>query len=437
MKNNQIFTVSESAVVGKGKHTAETVYAVHSTLRYVDRRFRVPDKLNVISINKDLYNECNHAKLILFKEGSQNFLCVTAVVDNTLSREEFMATAYVREQLSLYDNDSVLLCRYDERTYNQVFTQKVENIRENILVVSKTDSSKKEIKTDGSNHFEVYNPFSGDSIVVKASHIKVDPALPAGTVRLNRKQRIFLGLELPLFLTDEQWETITQCLGEQQRSMISEAYGTSDHILRSDVSYEIKQECQSIIKNLFGNEVRIIPVPETLLGTKKAIGRSLCNFYVGKSTISLIAKRPYDNDEGLDIVRMTHSNMNLLGINEMDKVVFQYKNKELSCRVLELDSEDSFLKTNRPVPIDLVIGIPIHIRKRLGIDDLTSAIKIDRDTIFIFKKSINEQVVPILLTLFSANLFSDSSILVSAMLSLIAVPIVLYFNLSSKRNMRA
>jgi hypothetical protein len=85
----------------------------------------------------------------------------------------------------------------------------------------------------------------------------------------------------------------------------------------------------------------------------------------------------------------------------------------------------------------LVVGIPAHIRRRLGIMDLSSSLKIDRDTSFIFVKSINEQIVPILLTLFSTNLFTDSSVIVSALLSLVAVPVVLYFNLSSKRNMRA
>ncbi|MBQ3003167.1 MAG: hypothetical protein IJD82_05500 [Clostridia bacterium] len=158
---------------------------------------------------------------------------------------------------------------------------------------------------------------------------------------------------------------------------------------------------------------------------------------MGKSTISLVGRRPYAIDEGLDIVRMTRSNMNLLGIDEMDKVILQYKNKKISCRVLELGDAEAFAETNLPISPDLAVGIPAHIRKRLGVLDLSSSVKIDRDTAFIFKKSINEQIVPILLTLFSANLFTDSSVALSALLSLVAIPIVLYFNLSSKRNMRA
>ena len=105
--------------------------------------------------------------------------------------------------------------------------------------------------------------------------------------------------------------------------------------------------------------------------------------------------------------------------------------------MLELDDSETFFETNLPISADMAIGIPVQIRKKLAINDLSSSIKVDRDTVFIFKKSINEQIIPILLTLFSANLFSDSSIIISALLSLIAVPIVLFLNLSSKRNMRA
>jgi len=118
-------------------------------------------------------------------------------------------------------------------------------------------------------------------------------------------------------------------------------------------------------------------------------------------------------------------------------VILQYKNKRVSTRVLELDDDEAFLETNLPISTDLVVCLPVHIRKQLGVLDLNSTVKVDRDTAFIFKKSINEQIVPVLLTLFSTNLFNDVSVILSAALSVLAIPIVLYFNLSSKRNMRA
>ena len=68
---------------------------------------------------------------------------------------------------------------------------------------------------------------------------------------------------------------------------------------------------------------------------------------------------------------------------------------------------------------------------------MNTIVKIDRDTGFIFRKSINNQILPVLLTLVSANLFIDKSVWISAALSVVAIPFVVYFNLSSKRNMRA
>ena len=150
-----------------------------------------------------------------------------------------------------------------------------------------------------------------------------------------------------------------------------------------------------------------------------------------------MCRRPYDPDEGSDIVRMTASNMSLLGIDPMDRVFLRYRKKSVSCRVLELDDKDAFLTTNIPVSPELVIGVPAHLRKKLGVTDLSSSIKVDRDTGFIFRRSFNEQIVPILLTLFTTQLFADKSIIISALLSIVAIPVVLYFNLSSKRNMRS
>ncbi len=201
-------------------------------------------------------------------------------------------------------------------------------------------------------------------------------------------------------------------------------------------SYDKKSKAKKIISKYCSGDISIIPIPESIYTKGKKLLRRLCDFYVGKSTLSLVCRRPYDIDEGLDIVRMTKSNMNLLGIDEMDKVILQYKNRKISCRVLELGDENAFSETNLPISLDLVVGVPAHIRKKLHVMDLSSSIKIDRDTTFIFRKSINEQIVPILLTLFSTNLFTDSSVIFSALLSLIAIPVVLYFNLSSKRNMR-
>ena len=101
-----------------------------------------------------------------------------------------------------------------------------------------------------------------------------------------------------------------------------------------------------------------------------------------------------------------------------------------------MDDEERFLETNTPSSKEIRVGIPVHIRKKLGITDLVSSVKIDRDTVFIFRKSIHEQIIPVLLTICSTQLFSGLSGLISGLISLLFIPLVVYVNLSSKRNMR-
>ena len=375
--------------------------------------------------------------MLLVEPETGNYIYVTLTTAPDVGDNTFLATTQVVRRLNLTDNATVNLYRLYSGTYQQIMTQRLENIRENNIVVSKFDANGKEIDLKNFSHYEIYNLLSGGSIVVKTGHIIIDPDLCAGTIRLNRKQRLFLGLELPRILTEEQWGFLEKRLTPDEMNEIISLYGAPGRAQTEDADHDVKKSCKKIIKKNLGLCTKIIPVLETVREPKKNIINAICDFYVGKSTISLMAKRPFENDEGLDIVRMTRSNMNLLGIDEMDKVVLQYKNKKISCRVLDFENENSFLKTNKPSPMELSVGIPAHIRNRLGIDDLSSAVKIDRDTVFIFKKSLNEQVVPIILTVFSAILFSDFSALAATLLSIIAIPIVVYFNLSSKRNMRA
>lgn len=406
-------------------------------LTHVKKSFSVPDRLNVICVNEKLYSACRFDKMLLVEPETGNYIYVTLTTAPDVGDNTFLATTQVVRRLNLTDNATVNLYRLYSGTYQQIMTQRIENIRENNIVVSKFDANGKEIDLKNFSHYEIYNLLSGGSIVVKTGHIIIDPDLCAGTIRLNRKQRLFLGLELPRILTEEQWDFLKKRLTPDEMNEIISLYGAPGSAQTEDADHNVKKSCKKIIKKNLGLCTKIIPVLETVREPKKNIINAICDFYVGKSTISLMAKRPFENDEGLDIVRMTRSNMNLLGIDEMDKVVLQYKNKKISCRVLDFENENSFLKTNKPSPMELSVGIPVHIRNRLGIDDLSSAVKIDRDTVFIFKKSLNEQVVPIILTVFSAILFSDFSALASMLLSIIAIPIVVYFNLSSKRNMRA
>ena len=435
-KKKNLFEYSENDIIFNYEKTEAHPFSERETLVFSNERFFYPDKLNVIAVSPSVYERHCHEKYVLTKKGGNGYINVTLVKKDSLENNCFYATSIIKDELSLKDGDEVELCRYTSCSFENIITQKIDHIRESELIISKKDTHGNLIPIDDYKYFELYNPFTYDSIIIKREHIVVDETLTKdGTIRLNRKQRFCLGCELPQILTAEQWNTLEA--NKEEIALISEVYDGEDHILNKNASYKQKSEAKKIIANHFASKMMLIPVLRSAGQKKKSFGRRLTDFYVGKSTISLICRRPYDNDEGLDIIRMSPSNMSLLGIDEMDKVILQYKDRKISTRVLSLEDDDAFLETNLPISTDLVVGVPVHIRKKLGVMDLSTTIKVDRDTAFIFKKSINEQIVPILLTLFSTNLFTDFSVVLSAGLSLLAIPIVLYFNLSSKRNMRA
>ncbi len=439
-KNNIHFIINNNRLLTIYNKTEHDIFSRFKHIYYQKEVVPHNEELNTIWVSPETLSYFTSEKLLLININSHTFINVILKAHTKIQNDCFATSSYIKEMLDVIDNESLYLGQYKETVFKKIFIQRIEHIKENNLMLSPDDYQDLIDNLDQlpCSLFEVYNDLTHESIVVKRSHIYVDESLKKGTIRLSKKQRIFLGQELPLFLSNEQWDILMKAISVESEDyqLICSAYSLDDHVLNNDLSYKKKERLKQIISTHCIGKLKIIPILEFAYEKKKSIRERLSNFYVGKSTISLIGKRPYTIDDGLDIVRISKANMNLLGVNEMDQVILQYKNRRKSCRVLELKEKDAFLENNRPISIDLAIGIPTHIRKELYITDLTSSIKIDRDTRFIFKKNINAQVVPILLTLFSANVFSDSSIILSALLSLVAIPIVLYLNLSSTRNMR-
>ncbi len=443
MKNLQkAFDFSSELPKIKGKkQDYSNVFELCEKLVLCDKRLS-SQNLNAISVSPELYKKYNAEKMVLFNRENGSFLNVKLQLDKGIQKNSFSATPNVKEVLNLQTDSVALLCSYNDYLFKRVYTQRIDYIRENTLSVSKQDYNGLFLQFEKSpfHLFEVYNTLTKDSIIIKKSHIVIDESLPAGTIKMNRKQRLWLGLELPLYFTDTQWDLLTHSLKDlpEDLAFIKQLYTAEDYFLKKDIPYKQQVRAKSIIEKHCKGDIRIIPVLQSFeTKNKRSILRKITDFYVGKSTLSLLARRPYEIDEGSDVVRMTKSNMHLLGVTEMDKVILQYKDKKISCRVLEINDKKAFQDTNLPINADLAIGVPANIRKKLGLTDISSAIKVDRDTAFIFKKSINEQVIPILLTLFSANFFTDSSVLLTALISIIGIPLVLYLNLSSKRNMRS
>ena len=394
--------------------------------------------LNTVGVSAETYDLLKGQGLVLFNPVNGKYADIVVAPTDT-DADKITATNYLKESLEITSDDELIILNNKTAVFSNVKIQRIDNIREDNVVIASKDFCGNEVDLDNFTFFQIFNCYTGDSVIVKKSHVQVDGSLAKGTILLNKKQRTFLGLELPKYIENSYWKEIVSKIpsdNAEDLQLLNFAYPDTDHFLKNDLEYEVKQKLLGVIKKYCKPRLSLVPVVDSYCQKVKVGFKAVSDFYVGKSTLSLICRRPYESDEGSEIVRMTATNMNLLGITEMDKVIVRYKNKSVRCRVQTLDDEKSFLEANVPISLNYAIGIPAHLRKKLGICNVNTAVKVDRDTGFIFKKSLNEQIAPVLLTLFSINLFNDPSIWKKALVSLLSIPIVVYLNLSSKRNMR-
>lgn len=384
MKNTIYTLVDGEVFVSSSKVRYGGLFDKSISLEVLPTHPKKGDVLNFALLNPADYEKLSRTKVLVHDSSSGLGMQVRIYPDEDTPLGKAVVSKRVRTVLHLEDNANIVLSRYVEHTLDTVSTQTVELIKKNVIVLSSTVAdSLKSLANGKVKLYQLYNETTGDNIIIKREHILVDKQKKDTDVSLTRKQRITLGLDVT------------------------------------------------------PSALKIIPVSDSIFYTKKkSVWSHIVDFYVGKSTISLRCTRPYENDEGSDIVRLSSANMKLLGVEEMDQVVLRYKNKSKKCRVLSLDDKEEFFKTNKPTSIDLSIGVPAHIRSELGVYDLNSSVKVDRDTSFILGRSLNEQIVPILLTVFSSKTLAGGDVWISVLLSLLAIPIITYLNLSSKRKMR-
>ena len=126
-------------------------------LTHVKKIFSVPDRLNVICVNEKLYSACRFDKMLLVEPETGNYIYVTLTTAPDVGDNTFLATTQVVRRLNLTDSATVNLYRLYSGTYQQIMTQRIENIRENNIVVSKFDANGKEIDLKNFSHYEIYN----------------------------------------------------------------------------------------------------------------------------------------------------------------------------------------------------------------------------------------------------------------------------------------
>lgn len=393
---------------------------------------------NRVEVSPALYEDFRNCRPVLFNKKNGSIFDVVLRQNDALDGNSIVIAKAAAKAMGANTGGSLMLLKNKAFTFCDIDVQRMENVKDDVAVVSATDANGEKVCPEDFLFFQIFNYYTNESVVLKGDHIKIDDSLDGGTILLNRKQRAFLALDAPPTIQKKHWNNITANANAAQKQALEKVYFDDGNyfVMRQDVSHSDKANAQSLLKELCPPRLLMHPVVQSFAMKRTAGKSAIADFYVGKSAMSLMCRRPYESDEGANVVRLCPSNMHLLGVTEMDMVILRHKHNFLRCHVLPLDDERAFAKENLPTSLNYAIGIPAHLRHKLGIYSLDTAVKVERDTKFLLKKSVNEQVIPTLLTLFSVGILQPLNLWQKILAAVLALPIVIYCNLSSKRNMR-
>lgn len=131
-------------------------------------------------------------------------------------------------------------------------------------------------------------------------------------------------------------------------------------------------------------------------------------------------------------------------MEETDKIVITYNNKEITVPILDIDTEHiaQLIKLNEEddqlkfIDSHLFIGITALSRNELEIPSIGTSVTVKRSMNSLFLKHLNKLVLPVIALLFTVvQLYKDLnwSIALTVAISLILLPIIIYTTLSEER----
>ena len=231
--------------------------------------------------------------------------------------------------------------------------------------------------------------------------------------RLTLKQRRLLDLELPTYIARPYLEELGEGLGDYYAD-------ESQNVVYDDyyrAAADFRRACQ-------GREHSPLvlycapPLPDgprslphrLKAGLERGWNRFLAPL-IGQRQMALRAVRPAPVDESENIVRMSGLAMKLLGLEETDGLVLRHGTTSMKAKVMEIESFTSLAGENRlksEQELDLVIGIPAHLRASLGLTYINTVVGVERDLTYLFKKSMNNQMLTLIGFLISVSFINQA-----------------------------
>lgn len=349
---------------------------------------------STIYLSKNDYEKYKNSNFVLYIENKDKYENVILKSDNKVDEGQYAINAYIINRYNITDTDGIKLYIINDDNilaFDDIKLQALKYIQKEYILVG--EKAYNIVQSYNTKYVIVYNKKDNSHFIANVSHIIKSDTLAVSAIRLNRKQRLALNID------DDDKE-----------------------------------------KNVI-----IVPMLQGKYENKVKLTEKILDFYIGKINYSLIAKRTMAVDENFNVVRLSKSNMKLLGVENFDMVKMTYKDNIVKSRVLEIENSNIIIENNgwdlnnnklKPIDIDMIVAIPAFVRDELEVPTVIGnvSVKIERDMGYIWKKNISNQVLPIILILFTSEIFvSLSSILLSILFALLSLPIVLYFNLSKER----
>ena len=350
------------------------------------------DEYDSIYFNASDYNEIKNRVFIVLNTKINMFSLAFPTEMQDVDSKCFKLNKILKDSIKC-DSENLKMYEIKEKyvlNFTEVGVQNFKDIKDEVVTIN---SKYKYLLDFNSKFFLVKNIDNKSNFIVSREHIKFDDKVDDYKIKLNRKHRIILG-DVDL---------------------------KNSHIILLPYP-NINCDHNSILRRLLN---RILKV------------------YVGKVNIGLIAKRTYQSDESFNLVRISGDIMKLLGIKDTDFVKITYLNTSCYTRVLPIDNDKKIREQNNEngaLPIfefENIVCIPASIRYELGIPSVKTncSVKVERDMGYIFKKNINQQILPIILILFSTEIFVNGrELIIKIIIALISLPITMYFNLSNERS---
>lgn len=366
-----------------------------------------------------------------------SIVCVKSTTNSI--GEDIIVSLSIRRKLELGEKSKVVIHPLRKLIVNEIKIQNVKQVADGSISVS--PDLYEQIEKMGTKYVEIVNRVTAASIDVEFDKVRIDKTLSSGTIRLSYLQREFLNFEHPPdLLTPYYYESFVK----HSKLQIEEQQFLEKHYKNKKVheikDYGEKQKTKNLLKRVGYYHAAIYPLPEKCKRKKpnvfKRVFYPFLKWTIRPQAIKLKVIRPYSTDESSNIVRLSKSVMSLLGIEENDLVQLHYRGRSITVPVLELASKELINETNiitNEGSINISIGVPAHLRDKLGIKQIGKICDVERDLYFLFRKSLNSQFLPIIGSIIAISQVDIGNLWLKISLLIVFLPVSSYFALSKVR----